>query len=85
MMTGAYFIGRKELLEWINKLLRLNPAYTKVEQCCTGAVYCQILDAMAPGKVNLKKVDFKANQEWQYVQNFKQASLSLSCVLFPFF
>jgi hypothetical protein len=71
MMTGAYFIGRKELLEWINKLLQLGPQYTKIEQCASGSVYCQILDAMAPGKVNLKKVNFKANQEYQYVENFK--------------
>jgi microtubule-associated protein, RP/EB family len=42
-----------------------------VEELCSGAAYCQIFDAMFPGKVNLKRVNFKANQEYQYVDNFK--------------
>lgn len=71
MMTGAYFVGRKEILDWVNKLLQLKPAYAKIEECCNGAAYCQILDSMAPGKVNMKRVNFKANQEYQYVENYK--------------
>ena len=34
MMNEAYFVGRGELLHWINNLLQLN--YSKVEQCCSG-------------------------------------------------
>ena len=69
MMTGAYFVGRRELLQWLNTLLALN--YKKVEECCSGAAYCQILDAMAPNKVNMKKVNFQA-ASYQYVENFKE-------------
>lgn len=36
--------SRTELLQWLNDLLQLN--YTKVEQCGTGAAYCQILDSI---------------------------------------
>jgi hypothetical protein len=36
--------SRQELIQWINDLLQLN--YTKVEQCGTGAVYCQIMDSI---------------------------------------
>ncbi|KAI0312250.1 calponin homology domain-containing protein [Amylostereum chailletii] len=36
--------SRSELLTWLNDLLQLN--YTKVEQCGTGAAYCQILDSI---------------------------------------
>ncbi len=57
MMTGAYFVGRKELLAWVNDLLSVK--YNKVEELCSGSAYCQILDALAPGKVNLKRVNFK--------------------------
>lgn len=36
MMDGAYFVGRVELLNWLNDLLKLN--YTKVEQTCSGTL-----------------------------------------------
>ena len=36
--------SRSELLAWLNELLQIN--YTKVEQCGTGAAYCQILDSV---------------------------------------
>lgn len=36
--------SRTELIQWLNELLQLN--YTKVEQCGTGAAYCQILDSI---------------------------------------
>jgi len=36
--------SRTELIAWINELLQLN--YTKVEQCGTGGVYCQIMDSI---------------------------------------
>lgn len=68
-MTGAYFVGRRELLQWVNTLLQTD--YKKVEDLRTGAAYCQILDALAPGKVNLKRCNFKATQEYQFVENFK--------------
>ena len=36
--------SRTELLQWLNDLLALN--YTKVEQCGSGAAYCQIIDSI---------------------------------------
>ena len=36
--------SRTELIAWLNELLQLN--YTKVEQCGTGAAYCQIMDSV---------------------------------------
>jgi len=61
--------SRTELLAWLNDLLKLK--YTKVEQCGTGAAHCQIIDSIYPGTVHLSKVKFNANQEFEYIQNFK--------------
>ena len=36
--------SRSDLLLWLNELLQIN--YTKIEQCGTGAAYCQILDSI---------------------------------------
>ncbi|KAG2942878.1 hypothetical protein PC119_g1249 [Phytophthora cactorum] len=69
LMDGTYFVGRKEILDWINNLCAIN--LSKVEQTCTGAVACQILDAMYPGKVQMSKVDWAANKDYEYIQNYK--------------
>eukprot|EP00002_Diphylleia_rotans_P024968 TRINITY_DN4930_c0_g1_i5.p1 TRINITY_DN4930_c0_g1~~TRINITY_DN4930_c0_g1_i5.p1 ORF type:complete len:280 (-),score=62.01 TRINITY_DN4930_c0_g1_i5:286-1125(-) len=69
MMEGAYFVSRTELLSWVNSTLKLN--YTKVEQVCTGAAYCQLMDILHPGQVPLSKVNFGAKLEYEYIKNFK--------------
>lgn len=60
--------SRGELLAWINTITQ--SGYTKVEQCGSGAAYCQIIDAMY-GDVPMTKVKVNANQEYQYITNFK--------------
>lgn len=42
--AGTMGESRTELIAWLNELLQLN--YTKVEQCGTGAAYCQIMDSV---------------------------------------
>jgi RP/EB family microtubule-associated protein len=69
MMDAAFFVGKNELLAWINDLLQIN--YSKVEQCANGAAYCQIMDAIYPGEVPMKKVIFDAKLEHDYVKNYK--------------
>jgi len=68
IMEGAYFVGRVELLNWLNDFLQLD--YKKVEQVCTGAAYCQLVDALHPGQVPLHKVNFNAKMDYEYVPNF---------------
>eukprot|EP00295_Goniomonas_pacifica_P044818 CAMPEP_0175909318 /NCGR_PEP_ID=MMETSP0108-20121206/7053_1 /TAXON_ID=195067 ORGANISM="Goniomonas pacifica, Strain CCMP1869" /NCGR_SAMPLE_ID=MMETSP0108 /ASSEMBLY_ACC=CAM_ASM_000204 /LENGTH=308 /DNA_ID=CAMNT_0017231403 /DNA_START=9 /DNA_END=935 /DNA_ORIENTATION=+ len=65
---GAYHVSRNELLSWLNQLLNLN--YLKVEQCASGAAYCQIMDALF-GDVPLKRVNFGAKLEHEYIKNYK--------------
>lgn len=60
--------SRQELVNWVNSLLQLN--ITKVEQCGTGAIFCQILDSIFLD-VPMAKVKFDANSEYQYIANFK--------------
>eukprot|EP01116_Phalansterium_solitarium_P020305 TRINITY_DN5943_c0_g1_i1.p1 TRINITY_DN5943_c0_g1~~TRINITY_DN5943_c0_g1_i1.p1 ORF type:complete len:339 (-),score=82.53 TRINITY_DN5943_c0_g1_i1:120-1004(-) len=69
MMEGAYFVSRVELLNWLNHLLQLD--YTKVEQVCSAAAFCQVMDAIYPGQVPLSKVKFNATLEYEFVNNFK--------------
>ncbi|EIM24027.1 hypothetical protein WALSEDRAFT_30798 [Wallemia mellicola CBS 633.66] len=61
-------VSRAEIIQWINGVLDAN--YTKVEQCGTGAIYCQLLDSIYQN-VPLSRVKFNARQEYEYINNFK--------------
>jgi RP/EB family microtubule-associated protein len=69
MMSGVYFVGRGELIQWINDLLQLN--YTKVEDTSNGAAFCQVIDAIHPGTVHLGHVKFDAYMAPDVVNNYK--------------
>ena len=69
MMDTAYFTSKSVILEWLNSTLKLN--VTKIEQAGTGAIYCQLLDILHPGKVKLSKVNWRATSELEFLSNFK--------------
>ncbi|CAF0845534.1 unnamed protein product [Brachionus calyciflorus] len=62
-------LSRHDILAWINDSLRTN--LTKVEELCTGSVYCQFMDMLFPGNIALKKVKIDAKLEHESIQNFK--------------
>ena len=74
IMDSAYFVSRTELLSWVNSYFKLN--YTKVEQAANGALYCKIVDACHPGKVQMHKVNWNARIDYEYVANYKVLQLA---------
>ena len=73
------------MLSWVNDCLTTK--YSKIEELCTGAAYCQFMDMLFPGmifisfevvniehvagSVQLKKVKFNTKLEHEYINNFK--------------
>ncbi|SOV73879.1 EB1 homolog, putative [Plasmodium sp. gorilla clade G3] len=68
-MDSSYFVSRKELIEWVNRYLKLN--ITKVEQCSNGAIYIQLLDILFPNKSVLHKAKWNAKMEYECIVNYK--------------
>eukprot|EP00557_Chaetoceros_sp_GSL56_P013577 CAMPEP_0176484924 /NCGR_PEP_ID=MMETSP0200_2-20121128/4757_1 /TAXON_ID=947934 /ORGANISM="Chaetoceros sp., Strain GSL56" /LENGTH=380 /DNA_ID=CAMNT_0017881517 /DNA_START=106 /DNA_END=1249 /DNA_ORIENTATION=- len=69
MMDGAYFTSRKEILDFFNGLLQMN--LTKIEQTASGAVACQLMDYMFPGSIPMKRVNWEAKSDFQFIENYK--------------
>lgn len=67
--SGAYSVGRSQILKWINDLAQLN--YTKVEQTASGVFVCHVFDALYPGQLRLEKVKFDAKRSYDYIHNYK--------------
>jgi len=67
--NGGNNISRTEMVEWVNNHLTLS--YTKIENLCSAAAYCQFMDELFPGCMNVKKIKFDAKQDYQFIDNFK--------------
>jgi RP/EB family microtubule-associated protein len=67
IMDGAFFVGRKEIVDWINSTLEIN--ITRIEDTASGCIACQLLDIMHPGVLSMSKVNWSANKDFEYVGN----------------
>ncbi|WPT15112.1 Microtubule-associated protein RP/EB family member 1B [Picochlorum sp. SENEW3] len=70
LMAENMFLGQSQLLQWLNNTLSLR--LEKIEETCSGAVACQLMDCLFPGSVNMKRVDFNVRNDWEYVNNYKE-------------
>jgi len=62
-------LSRHDMLHWVNDSIQAK--FAKIEELCTGAVYCQFMDMLFPGSIQIKKVKFNTKQEHEYITNFK--------------
>ncbi|XP_016415194.1 uncharacterized protein LOC107745754 isoform X2 [Sinocyclocheilus rhinocerous] len=60
--------SRYEVLSWINETLQTN--FTQVEQCRSGACFCQLMDLLFPGSIDMSKVKFESQKRSDFIQNY---------------
>lgn len=75
-MPQGYFVGRKELIGWIQQ--HFQPNFQKIEDLASGTVYCQIIDSIYPGAVAMSKVKMSAKTEVDSIHNFKVLQTAFS-------
>lgn len=62
-------LSRNEILAWVNRTLLSE--FKKIEELCTGAAYCQMMDILFPGCVPLKRIKYCTNLEHDFINNLK--------------
>ena len=58
MMDAAFFVGRSELVAWVNNTLDVSIG--KIEETAFGGLACQFMDIMYPGQLPMSKVNWGA-------------------------
>uniref|UniRef100_A0A182U0T7 Microtubule-associated protein RP/EB family member 1 n=1 Tax=Anopheles melas TaxID=34690 RepID=A0A182U0T7_9DIPT len=83
MAVNVHFTGqttenlsRIELLAWVNRTLLSE--FKKVEELCTGAAYCQLMDVLFPGCLALRRVKFCTNVEHDFLNNLRMFQNALN-------
>jgi len=69
MMDPAYFVGRRAILDWLNTTFQMN--LSKIEETASGAVACQLLDAIYPGEVSMQRCRWDAKSPHEFIDNYK--------------
>ena len=62
-------LGRLELLAWLNH--RLESDYSKIDDLADGVAFCQLFDALLPGRVSLTRINFDCVRREERVKNLK--------------
>ncbi|XP_040908571.1 uncharacterized protein LOC121191479 [Toxotes jaculatrix] len=67
-LTAGHSYNCYELLAWLNETLQTG--FTEVEQVCTGAAYCQLMDLLFPGCLDLSRVRFQSSNMVDFIHNY---------------
>ncbi|KAG1962003.1 DNA (cytosine-5)-methyltransferase 3B [Pimephales promelas] len=66
--TGDEKHNLSELFDWLNDTLQAT--FSQVEHTCSGAAFCQLMDIIHPGSIDIKKVKFTAKENIDILNNF---------------
>ncbi|XP_046868390.1 microtubule-associated protein RP/EB family member 1-like [Drosophila willistoni] len=71
---------RTELLEWVNRTLKL--CYTRLIDLRTGTAYCQLFHMLKPDAINMKMVKWTTKLDEDHIANFRllQKGFHHACV-----
>ncbi|KAH8337025.1 microtubule-associated protein RP/EB family member 2 [Drosophila kikkawai] len=62
-------MSRHDMLQWVNTMVQ--GQFKKIEELCSGAAYCQMMEMIFPNCINMKRVKMSAKLEHEYLHNLK--------------
>ncbi|XP_052841556.1 microtubule-associated protein RP/EB family member 1 [Drosophila gunungcola] len=62
-------MSRHDMLQWVNNMVQGH--FKKIEELCSGAAYCQMMEMIFPNCINLKRVKMSAKLEHEYLHNLR--------------
>ncbi|XP_065719365.1 microtubule-associated protein RP/EB family member 1 [Drosophila suzukii] len=62
-------MSRHDMLQWVNNMVQGH--FKKIEELCSGAAYCQMMEMIFPNCINLKRVKMTAKLEHEYLHNLR--------------
>ena len=72
---AATTVSRRELTRWASEVSGGRISNLE-KQCCTGAIYCQMIEAARPGVVDMRKVNLDADKN-NALGNYKALQVAL--------
>ncbi|XP_053360127.1 DNA (cytosine-5-)-methyltransferase 3 beta, duplicate a isoform X2 [Clarias gariepinus] len=60
--------SRYEVLAWLNN--KLQTKFTKIEEICSGACFCQLMDWLFPGSIDMNKVMYQCQTKADFRHNY---------------
>ncbi|EDW48533.1 microtubule-associated protein RP/EB family member 1 [Drosophila sechellia] len=67
--VNAENMSRHDMLQWVNNMVQGH--FKKIEELCSGAAYCQMMEMIFPNCINLKRVKMTAKLEHEYLHNLR--------------
>uniref|UniRef100_A0AAY4EB07 DNA (cytosine-5-)-methyltransferase n=1 Tax=Denticeps clupeoides TaxID=299321 RepID=A0AAY4EB07_9TELE len=67
-ITSPSVGSHENSLSWLNGQLQTN--FRQLDQLSSGACYCQLMDWLYPGSINMKSVKFQARTKAEFLQNY---------------
>ncbi|KAH8290280.1 hypothetical protein KR054_001551 [Drosophila jambulina] len=67
--VNAENMSRHDMLQWVNTMVQ--GQFKKIEELCSGAAYCQMMEMIFPNCINMKRVKMGAKLEHEYLHNLK--------------
>ncbi|XP_058246542.1 DNA (cytosine-5-)-methyltransferase 3 beta, duplicate a isoform X2 [Hemibagrus wyckioides] len=61
--------SRYEVLAWLNRTLQTK--FTNMEEISSGACFCQLMDWLFPGSMDMSKVKFQCQDKADFLHNYK--------------
>ncbi|KAH8236062.1 hypothetical protein KR038_011755 [Drosophila bunnanda] len=62
-------LSRYELLDWMNS--KVGEHIARIEDLCTGVVYCRLMGDIFPDIINMKRVKMMPRMEYEYIHNLR--------------